>query len=279
MGSQIGALFSGLWGDAGQNFVDLQGGEDAVFGTKPKVAPFEEIDLSSETTKALAANIENLPAITALLDKVIPGFSDLLATGTSNALSELKGELPPDVAAYIQRTSAFGSLMGGYSGTPMSKARTARDLGRTSLDLTTMGNNSAQIWTNLAEQAYSPFTISTGQQVSTTAANNAGIQANKQFQFNVDAAPDPGAAGVFGLDKELGMQMLSFGMGAGAGAIAGGGSGAASQYAQYAQYLPQQTSSNTMAGTGGYTYDASIGQYVPATSGGDWRSNATWGGG
>jgi hypothetical protein len=102
----------------------------------------------------------------------------------------------------------------------------------------------AQQWTGLAESAYSPFTISTGQQAGTTAANNAGIQAMKQFQFNVAAAPTPASLGHFLLDKSIGDQFMSFGLGAAGGAIAGGGGaalggGAPQGQGQYAQqYQP-----------------------------------------
>lgn len=265
--SQIGALVSGLWGDAGLNFTNEAGGKDAVFGTKPLVADYKPIDLSDETAKAVAANLENLPEISALLDKIIPGFSDILAQGSENTLSQLHGEIPPDVLAQIQRSSAFKATQGGFGGTAMGKALTARDIGRTSLDLTTMGANSAQIWAKLAEEAYSPFTVSSGQQAGTTAANNAGIQAQKQFQFNVDAAPDPGAAGVFGLDKELGMQMLSFGMGAAGGAIAGGG-GAAAGYGMPAGSTATPGSTGYLS-SGGIAYGN-----VPS-----WYTQPTWGGG
>ncbi len=256
MGSQIGSLFGGLFGDAGANFVGDQGGPDKVFGTKPKVAPFVPVDLADETGKAVAGNLANLPDITALLDKVIPGFSDMLSQGTTNATSELKGEIPADVQAQIQRNSAFKALQGGYAGTGMSHALTARVLGRTSLDLTQMGSNSAQMWANLAEQAYSPFTVSTGQQAGTTAANNAGTQANQQFQFNVDAAPDPGALGIFNVDAALGDKMLSFGM-ASLGGIGGGGGGGSG--------VPEQAPT-------GYNYNAGV--YSPSGNSVDWRNNA-----
>lgn len=266
--SQIGALFQGLWGDAGASFVGEQGGPNKVFGTKPSVANFVPIDLSAETGKAVAGNLENYSSITDLLNKLIPGFSDMLSQGASNTASELRGELPPDVAAQVQRGAAYKALQGGYSGTPMGHALGARDLGRTSLDLMAAGTNAAQLWTNLAESAYSPFTVSTGQQAGTTAANNAGLQAQQQFEYNVKAAPDPGALGIFNVDAALGQQMLSFGMAAAGGAMGGGGGTGSAQAPTGAGY-----------GTPGYMYNPQTGQYTsnsaPST---DWRTSATWGG-
>ena len=265
--SQIGALVSGLWGDAGSNFVNEQGGPDAVFGTKPQVADFTPIDLAAETGKATAGNLQNYGAVTELLNKISPGFSDMLAKGSQNTLSELSGEIPQDVQDQVMRSSAFQSLMGGFSGTNMAHALTARDLGRTSLDLTNMGTNSAQSWAKYAQDAYSPFTVSTGEQAATTAANNQGKQAHDQYQFNVDAAPDPGAAGVFNLDTALGEQMLSIG-----GAFAGGGMGGGSRS------TPTQQSPMTYGIVGGsgndpaYQYNSSTGTFVQVP-----RATGAWG--
>lgn len=247
------AFFSGFFGgDPGANLVDAIGGGADIFGSRPQVAPFVPVDLGAETAKATASNLVNYDSITALLDKIIPGFSDQVSQASTNTLSELQGQLPPDVAAQVQRSTAYQALQGGYSGTGMAKALTARDLGLSSLNLTQMGNNSAQLWSNIAEQAYSPFTVSTGQQASTTAANNAGTQAQQQYQFNVNASPDPAAAGTFALDNQIGQQFLSFGLGAAGGAIAGGGASAPAAATGY----PTQYNSP------GYQYNPYTGQYV-----------------
>jgi hypothetical protein len=259
--SQIGSLISGLWGDAGQNFVNEQGGADKVFGTKPDVAPFVPTDLSAETQRATEGNLANFDLVTSYLNKIAPGFTDTLNKGFENTLSELKGEIPADVSAEIMRSSAFKSLMGGFGGTPMGKALTARDLGLTSLNLTQLGNNSAQIWDKLAEEAYSPWTVGTSEQAAITADNNAGKQATDQFKFNIAAAPDPGALGIFNVDAALGQQMLSLGMGA-IGGIGGGGGGGSAQAPVRA--VP------------GYIYNSSTGQYTSngSTQPADWRTNA-----
>lgn len=61
-----------------------------------------------------------------------------------NTGSYLRGEIPADVLAQIGRTSAFRSLQGGFQGSQMAKALTARDVGLTSLDLTKRGGDSLQ---------------------------------------------------------------------------------------------------------------------------------------
>lgn len=235
--SQIGALVGGLWGDAGENFVNEQGGAAKVFGTKPEVAPYVPINLGAEIGKATQFNLENLPAISSLLNKIIPGFSDMLGAGQqnlsqlfANAQANLQGQLTPEEIGNIQRSTAAQSLQGGYGGTGMAKALTARDIGQTTeqkqlqgAQLSALGANTAQQWAKLAEEAFSPFVVSTGQTAGTTAANLAGQREAQQMQFNVNAAPDPGALGIFNVDAALGQQMLSFGMASAGGALGGGG--------------------------------------------------------
>ncbi len=220
----FGSLLSG--GDIGESLINnISGGDPSqIFGSKPEVAPYTPIDLNAETAKAVSSNLSNLPSITDLLNKTIPGFSDLLSTNSATALSLSRGELPQADVDALQRSSAFKALQGGYGGTPMGKALTLRDLGIGTLQGQVQGANLAQQMTQLAEGAYSPFITTPGQQAGTTAANNAGLQAQKQFQFNVNAAPNPSALGHFQLDQHIGDQFMSFGLGAAGGAIAGGGS-------------------------------------------------------
>jgi hypothetical protein len=267
MGSFLEDVFSPASG-----LSDLSGGDDAVFGTKPKIAPFVPIDTSAEVGKAIDTNVANFDAITAYLNKLAPGFTDLLTKGlgTSSDLlgvgtTLLHGEIPDDVKDQVLRSAAFTSLMGGYGGTPMSKALAARDLGLTSLNLLQTGagligagGNAAQLWTNQAEQAYSPFTISAPFQTSVTAGNNAGEQATEQFKFNVAAAPDPAALAKFNTNVAIGQQLV--------GVVGGvlGGSGGGSTAA------PTGSANWSLIGGAGnqpaFQYNSATGQYqaVPA---------------
>jgi hypothetical protein len=271
MGSQVGALFGGIWGDPGQNFVDLQGGPDKVFGKKPRVAPFVETNLSDEIGRTTQANLDNAGNINELLNRMIPGFSDLVKKGLETSGQMMSGELPQDVQDQIMRSDAFQSMMGGFSGSSMARNLTARDLGLTSLDLIGKGGSAMQQWSKLAETSYDPFIIKTMEQAGTTAANNAGQRDVTQFGYNVAAAPDPGAAGTFALDTALGMQMLSFGLGAAGGAIGGAGAAAATSRGSSATAAPMANDWYANAG-GAYTYDPGSGQYVRG-------SQPVWGGG
>lgn len=74
----------------------------------------------------------------------VPGYQEAQAKRTENALALLRGELPPDVLAQVQRKAAAKTVGGGYAGSKpvISEAGRylqARDIGRTSLDMTQLG--------------------------------------------------------------------------------------------------------------------------------------------
>lgn len=70
----------------------------------------------------------------------VPGYQEAQAKRSENALALLRGELPPDVAAQVQRQAAGRALSGGFAGSQAARNLTARDLGRTSLALQQAGN-------------------------------------------------------------------------------------------------------------------------------------------
>lgn len=230
------------------------GGSKKVFGEKPGVAPYVSTDLTTEAGRSARGNVANMPAIRAFLEEVLPGYGEMVKTGSKNTLSLLRGEIPEDVQAAIKRSSAFRSLSGGFQGSGMSKALTARDLGRTSLDLTQLGGNAAQRWAGLTQAGVAPFTVTAPAQADATFKNNLYTQATEQNRLNVLAAPDPGAAGQFNLQTALGSQAMSFGMGS---AMQGmGGSAQRPQQTNVPQSNPYFTGNaqNTGAGTGGWQW-------------------------
>lgn len=202
------------------------GGKDKVFGTKPGVAGYTPVDLGAEQKRATQSNLSNMGDIEAFLERILPGYKEMLTTGSKSTLSLLRGEIPQDVQDAVKRSSAFQALSGGFGGSPMAKALTARDFGRTSLDLMSKGENSAQRWASISQQSVAPFTITTPMQADVTGRNNLYDQATKQHALNVAAAPDPGAAGQFNLMTALGSTAMSFGLGS---AMGGGGSGGSLQ--------------------------------------------------
>lgn len=199
------------------------GGGKAVFGSRPGVADYKPVDLGEEQRRATQSNISNIGDIQAFLEKILPGYKDINEQEGQNILSLLRGEIPQDVQDSVSRTAAFKALQNGYGGSPMSRALKARDLGRTSIDLMEKGGNSAQRWQQRTQSAVAPFVITTPMQAEVTGRNNLYDQATKQFKFNVEAAPDPAAAGQFNLQTALGATAMSFGMGSAMGGMSGGG--------------------------------------------------------
>jgi hypothetical protein len=237
---------------------DAAGGTSAVFGTKPGVAEYTPTDLGAEAKKAAASDISNMPEIQALLEKILPGYGEMVGQGSKNTLSLLRGEIPQDVQDQVRRTSAFRSLTGGFGGSGIAKSLTARDLGLTSLDLMGKGENSAQRWAGLTEGAVSPFSVTAKEQADQTMKNNLYKQATEQFKYNVLAAPDPGAAGLFNTIATIGGTAASFGVGSALGAI-GGGKGSVPQQgvANYSYPSPTYTAgypTSNASGTAPYNW-------------------------
>ena len=215
-----------------------------IFGAKPKIAKYKPVSPTEEAGKAVAGNIENFPDISKLsdlysseelaqLEKILPGYGASLSAGkaTTDALfgqasQLLAGEIPQDVQDQIQRSSAYTALRGGYQGSPMARALTARDLGLTSLDLmgrgaqmAGQGANTMQTWDSLARRNMldpGSMLVSPGQQIQVATQNALASQQQRQNQYNVDAAPDPLAKGIFDSTmKVIGMVLSVYGGGGG----------------------------------------------------------------
>lgn len=210
---------------------------DSIFGSKPQVAPYIPTSLTDEQLNAIDANIAAMPDITQLGDlyqtymmdafnQAIPGFSNILSSGgqmtqemIDQATSYLHGEIPPDVAAALQRQDAYTSLMSGTAGSPMSGALTARDLGLTSMNLIQQGaqlagqaGNAAQRWAGLASgmiMSPSGMMITPQQLAEFKMQNRLLQQATKQFGYNVAAAPSPAGQALNQWIEQVGGTILS----------------------------------------------------------------------
>lgn len=218
-----------------------------IWGSIPEVAPFTNVDLQEEQLRALEGNVEAWPAIEKLgglyqkymmggLEKAFPGFASIMGLGgetTQQMLEQAKtlmaGEIPEDVRRQIMRSSAYQSLMGGTAGSQMAGALTARDLGRTSLDLITQGanlagagGNAAQQWSNIASNTImspSGWVVTPAQQAEMALTNNLIQQRTKQMEYNMAALPDPASAGIHDAAFSLIQAYAGRGMGGGGGDI------------------------------------------------------------
>lgn len=213
------SLTSGILGGGLLGF-DLS----SIYGKKPQVAAYKPINLGTEQKTAIGSNIGAFPQIKQLgdlyqsylsnqMNDILPGFSNIMKSGATTTqemldASEplLKGEIPQDVQDQIKRSDAYTALSGGYAGSQMGHNLTARDLGLTSLDLmgkganlAGQGQNAAQRWTSLAKgETLDPSSmfVSPQQQSALDLEQRILEQQSKQFQYNVDAAPDPTWAGL-----------------------------------------------------------------------------------
>lgn len=249
--------------------VDEAGGGEKVFGRKPEVAAYKPVDLGEEQGRATKSNLANIGGIQDFLEHLLPGYKNITAQEGKNILSLLRGEIPKDVEESVGRTAAFKAFTGGYGGSPMSRALKARDLGRTSLDMMDRGGNAAQRWMKTTEDSVAPYVISTPMQAETTTRNNVMDQATRQAKFNVAAAPDPSAAGIFNLQTALGSTAASM---FSVGSIGGGGGGRGTG-------LGTGANPNASAGvTAGANAAAGYGGGYTSNYG-PWDTGYRWGGG
>lgn len=137
-------------------------------GEKPDVPKLRPINVQEEQQRALKGNLKALPQaqelgaginlfnqqqLNQMLESAMPGFSELMKTGTQAVSAMLRGEIPQDVSDAVARGTAFQSMTGGFGGSEMGRNLTARDLGLTSLQITQQGLDSASKWIAGGRQA------------------------------------------------------------------------------------------------------------------------------
>lgn len=93
----------------------------------------QDISLAQKVTDA------NQSMLNKLYEENVPGFKNIQDQRASLIQDFLAGRLPADVQSSIERSSAAKGLGLGISGSPIQRNLTARDLGRTSLDLMNYG--------------------------------------------------------------------------------------------------------------------------------------------
>lgn len=196
---------------------------------------------------AIKGNLANLPQINRLAEGVnkgnqaelnrmlqgtLPGYRGGVKNAIQNTLSWIRGEIPDDVAAQIKNRTAETALRGGFAGSASARALQARDLGKTSLDLMSAGENSLQRWLATARESLMPkpfdptaFFISPEMQFRSI-EDAAGI-AEKQAQIQLGGANAATAATLSGRQAEIAAtremyQQIGSTISGAAGAAAGG---------------------------------------------------------
>jgi hypothetical protein len=154
----------------------------------------------------------------------VPGYQEAQAKRAENALALLRGELPPDVLAQVQRKAAGQAVQGGYAGSAAGRNLVARDIGRTSLDLANLGGQQfANILgtTPLAPLANYEFTP---QQIAALR----GGERSAQQQALLGVAGMPSATGIAGQALgSLGSGLTNLGFAQLGAQYRGGGGGGA----------------------------------------------------
>ena len=222
----------------------------AIFGRKPQVAGWTNLQLSDAQLQALKEDLTLLldpkfkqfgnlwqDYIMSEYNRVIPGFGKILSGisgATGNLVDEagqlIQGVIPKDVMQRIYSSSAAQNLASGLMGAPGGIANTARNLGLTSLDLIGQGANllgsAQQRWSqlgNFAQTTMAPvqnMLVSPEQQFNVNWANAQMQRSVQQQKYNIAAAPSPIAKGLSDLVAYLTASYV--------GSL-GGGHGAAGQ--------------------------------------------------
>ena len=225
----------------------LIGNAIGAFGKKPEIPVLPGINPNNVQAETIASNAQNLPGLQQMageinafnvkqnlgqlsqaLEFIAPGQ---LAQAQGLVSSQLRGEVPADVAAQLQRRSAAQSLLGGFGGNSgLGRNLSARDFGLTSMGIQQQGlANFSNLASMVPKTAMFDLTsmFYTPQQRMNFAFQDREAHFQRDLLANqVAAAPDPGTAA---LGKEIDRffnTAASVGMSyAGGGGMGGGGMG------------------------------------------------------
>lgn len=158
-------------------------------------------------------NTFNRAELDRLLEASIPGYAEGQKTRTGNAMSLMRGELPPDVEAAIYRSGAGRALEGGYGGSAAGRNLVARDLGRTSLDLMNLGGQQFQnILGSTPRSGIADYDISPQDVIGLR-----GNERSERIGLRTNAATAPGKTAVWGqTTTQMGKSLMEL-----AGSVAG----------------------------------------------------------
>jgi hypothetical protein len=217
-----------------------QGTKEEIYGKKPIVPDYPTLEKAQQDAAnnnknilpdaqeiAAKVNTFNQGELERMLKEAIPGLDSLQAGASASLNSMVRGELPPDVAALIERKSAESAVSGGFSGSGFHRNLTARDLGLTSLQLTQQGLSSAERWIAAARQyQVAPMSDVTAMFVSPAQqfASAEGKFQRDLYAAQIEAAPNPAARGAWQDEMEMiGMILSIYGGGGGYKGLSGGG--------------------------------------------------------
>jgi len=177
------------------------------------------LSLTTEQQKALAANLQAIPAaerigakvdlfnqqqVDQMLEHVIPNYKSLTQTISQQAQQMAQGQIPTDVQNVVQQSDAAKAIGGGTAGSGFGRNLVARDFGLTSLGIMQQGISTAENWMQTANSIYAPgmFNITSmfvsPQQMAAFDTQERNAQFQKQWMQNqIAAMPDPTTVGLW----------------------------------------------------------------------------------
>lgn len=188
-----------------------------IFGKKPNVPNLAPIDYNQVQKDATQQNIDILPKadqlasqynalsqkeLDQLLNSNIPDLAGIKSNISQKLLSESAGELSPDVQAAVERSAVARSL--GHAGGSMGGAWVARDIGRTSYDISNQALASTDRWLNTTRNYLTPQPFNVASMFVSPQQRLAQVTEERDKQFEHDwlqnqikAMPDPVAHGIW----------------------------------------------------------------------------------
>lgn len=119
----------------------------------------------------------------------LPNYAGMVGQRSQNTMSELQGQLPPDVIQQIAQQAAERGISGGTPGSPNSGAAYLRALGLNSLQLTQTGSQNlgqsiadtptAEIWNPLS--LYTPQVLAQQEQSAAQAGQSQLFSQQKEL--------------------------------------------------------------------------------------------------
>lgn len=222
-----------------------------TFPKKPNAPAAPNVNPQAAEQRTAQGNLDTLPTLEEIargvdtfnlsqrnkaLTTAIPGYTNLVAGAGGTLGSWLRGEIPQDVAAQVNRSSAAQALAGGYGGSGMQDTLTARDLGLTSLDLQKAGVSALPSYLGTVGSLAipKPFDVTSGfltpgQDIAAEQFNELNRYSQTWLQNQLDALPDPAMAAIAkdvgGIADIAGTALLAW-AGGGIGGMIGGAGGA-----------------------------------------------------
>ena len=240
------------------------GTDEELYGRRVKVPEYPELEEAQKD--AAAANKKILPELQDIATSVntfnqaeiqrliklsMPDLDEINQNISSNILEWSKGNLGKGVEDLVARKTAEQAVAGGYGGSGMHRSLTARDLGLTSLEMTSKALSSAERWTASVRQNQTAPTYDVTSMFISPAQKFAANEAKWQrdlYAETMAAAPNPTMRGEF--DSEMAMigMILS---------VYGGGGGYQNTYRQPTAGKPYEQGGGGGGGGNNYIFGGS----------------------